>query len=269
MNLRYQTNREYIELLENKLNLPQLFAVVTWGCSGSTWFAKILNSHPDIFCLHAYNQHIALTTDTEANEGIEYLKSISISAHGYKLAGDIHGINRAEIENIRNYFNEQINVAILIRNPLDRLKSMYANMLVYGGGTGNYKYIKDRLMELNYKSLSKEVVLFAHSINMLNAIIDESKFSDFIIEMEKLNDKKYLKQTIETLSRGSLQIEDDWLENLNITPFNSHIGKKCITQFSDTEKELIALILDDRALGIYEEIGYSVEELASIKRNYS
>src|SRR5436305_15337620 len=42
--------------------LPDLFAVISWGCSATTWVAPTLNSHPDVFCLHNLRLHQACCT---------------------------------------------------------------------------------------------------------------------------------------------------------------------------------------------------------------
>jgi hypothetical protein len=35
---------------------PQQFAVVSWGCAATSWLARVLNGHPDIYCVHAANR---------------------------------------------------------------------------------------------------------------------------------------------------------------------------------------------------------------------
>src|SRR5688572_5871200 len=60
--------REERTLSSNTANLPDLqeelvtrykvkhvFGVISWGCAATAWLAGTLNSHPDIFCVHAGN----------------------------------------------------------------------------------------------------------------------------------------------------------------------------------------------------------------------
>jgi len=138
----FNTPLEYLDYLfyRNK-EIPHLFAIVTWGCSGSTWLAKVLNSHNEIFCLHCYNQHLSYVVNNSYLNGISYLKSIAVTATGYKLAGDVHGINREELPLIREFFGEKFRDAVLVRDPLSRLKSMIFCLEKLKGGFSDYSYI--------------------------------------------------------------------------------------------------------------------------------
>ena len=73
----------------------QLFAVISWGCAATLWLHKVLNTHPEIFCLHALNNELFSTSTTKSEkkiDGLEYFQVIAKLAHGYKAIGDIYGV---------------------------------------------------------------------------------------------------------------------------------------------------------------------------------
>ncbi len=257
----FDSTFEYLEYLYNIQPKPRLFAVITWGCCGSTWLAKVLNSHPDIFCLHCLNQHFSYLYGSPYVEGIGYLKTISVTANGYKLAGDIHGVDREELPYLRKVLGKNFRDAVLVRDPLKRLKSMCYCLRRLKGGYSDYSYIEELIEsnKLKLKNYSMNEILFVHAVNMLNAIIEETQLSSRIEKIEDLTeDKNKFIEFIDYLSDGGIILDEHWVSQVfSIPKINSHIGDREIT-FDNHEIEIMNRVIKPEAIKLYENLGYNM-----------
>jgi hypothetical protein len=77
---------------------PHLFAVVSWGCAATGWTARTLNSHPDIFAVHAANTAWAMLGGGRTLTGVEYMRVLGMLGTNHAAAGDVHGITAYDIE---------------------------------------------------------------------------------------------------------------------------------------------------------------------------
>jgi hypothetical protein len=104
-----------------------LFAVSSWGFAATTWLAKVLNDHPEIFCVHALN--VVLRQECEPGldvKGLDYAGLIGRIASGYRFVGDVHGFSPAEIKLLGETFGDKFSGVVLVREPVDRLRSYLA-----------------------------------------------------------------------------------------------------------------------------------------------
>jgi hypothetical protein len=104
----------------------QAFAVVSWGCAATAWLAKILNSHPEIFCVHALRSYWTTLGQATGLDDLTYMQVIASQGHAHKAAGDVHGIDRANIPTLRQAFGPRFNAVVVVRHPLPRLCSLLA-----------------------------------------------------------------------------------------------------------------------------------------------
>src|SRR5438874_9275816 len=103
---------------------PDLFAVVSWGCSATKWVATTLNSHPDVFCLHNLRFYQECFTPNQPRLPDDtYLSMVQHLARGYVLAGDVHGIDRGSVPLLKEHFGERFRAAAVVRDPHKRLLS--------------------------------------------------------------------------------------------------------------------------------------------------
>ena len=100
----------------NSISAPQLFSVVSWGCAATQWLHKVLNAHPEIFCLHALNITL-LKTDTlklgKKMDGLEYFQVIAKLAYAYKAVGNIHGLSCHHVPELRRVLGDKFNAVAL------------------------------------------------------------------------------------------------------------------------------------------------------------
>jgi len=103
------------------------FLVTRMGSTGSTWLAKLLNSHPDVFCTHeqvlarVHARRSFGTTDI-----VELIRAIASNTHhgAYQAAGDIGSIWLGHARALRGRFT----TALLLRHPA---RLLYTRLKIY------------------------------------------------------------------------------------------------------------------------------------------
>jgi hypothetical protein len=69
---------------------------------------------------------LAESAGGERIDGIRYIHLIELMVQSYEVAGDVHGISRDPIPEIRETLGERFKAAVLIREPLKRFASQLA-----------------------------------------------------------------------------------------------------------------------------------------------
>ena len=205
-----------------------LFAVVSWGCAATTWLARALNSHHDIFCAHCLGNALMNLGGAPSISGLAYLRILA-GQGGYKAVGDVHGVARHEIKPLRAALGDEFGCAILVREPLARLRSQFSLFRRCGyQGWGNLDYV-DSISEtagLDPKSLSVEQRHALHGINMLNAIIDERATDARIFRIEDVTSSpRPFTDLVLEITGGKVDCDPAWAELvIGMTPTNRHIS---------------------------------------------
>ena len=110
-------------LRDVKLRLSQLspspncrkFLVNRMGSTGSAWLAKLLNSHPDVFCSHeGVVSRIHPAREYGEEDILEFVESLAAeTAHGaYRAIGDVGSVWTGHVAYVSSF-----TTAILIRHP--------------------------------------------------------------------------------------------------------------------------------------------------------
>ena len=91
------------------------FLINRMGSTGSTWLAKLLNSHPDVFCSHegiVFRIHPAQNYDE--SDILKFIESLAAeTAHGaYSAIGDIGSVWTGHVAYLPSF-----TTAILLRHP--------------------------------------------------------------------------------------------------------------------------------------------------------
>lgn len=242
-------------------NSPQLFAVISWGAAATLWLSKALNSHPEIFCLHATNLHLTFDKDRRAfpkNDGLEYLCIIAKSANGYQAGGDVHGISRYDIPEIRQLLGDMFNAVVVIRSPIPRLKSTLNHLRLlekYQLHDVDYvnDIIKNNSITLPYNDYGDK--LFVHAVNMLNSIVEEINIGKIYKSEDLTTNKSILYEFIEEITRGKIKTDSELLSNmLKIDRVNKHVKEEI--QFDDWQIDVIKSVVSSKAWELYSKLGY-------------
>jgi hypothetical protein len=241
----------------------QVFAVVSWGCAATNWTARALNAHPDVFCMHAANRAWKKFGNAPLSDGVDYLGILLRQAHGYAAIGDIHGIDRDQIAEARLRFGTRFEAAVLIREPLARLRSQ---LILFERNQykswGDLLYV-DSLIEpagIDPRSLTVEKRHFIHAVNMLNSILFESHVGPVFRSEDLTTSPDHLIEFAAHLTRRKIVPSLAWAEAMIELPRVAvRVGKGSEREFSEFEKRVLAAVVRPEAWTEYEKHGYSIK----------
>ena len=244
-----------------------LFAIITWGSTGTSWISKILNHHPEIFCVH----ELALVLDQsklfssndfwDKFDPIDYMKIVARTSH-HEVKGDVHSFRPEDIPQLKEYFGKNFTSVVIEREPISRLKSTIS---LYNS-TKQYKlydieFIDDIISKkkIDLPKFDYEHKLFVIGVNLLNAIEREVNYNaGKMFRMEDLvSDPKYLKSLIEEISSGELSADDELLYKMIKTPPANIRASKEKIEFEDWQIDVIKKTVDEKAWDLYSKIGYA------------
>ncbi len=242
---------------------PRLFALVSWGCAGTSWIARALNAHPDIFCVHAAGTMWKIFAGSPPVDGVEYMRIIGAQGYAHALAGDVHGVSRHTIPALKQEFGPRFAAAVLVRDPLPRMRSQLALMdrlRVHEGWDVGHVDTMARQCGLDPTGWTYPDRLQFHAANMLNAIVEEVTVGP-VFRIEDVSRKpESLHALLNHLSGGELACPSWWIEHvLRLKPLNSHTGTLSPAVPLQVSPQLLRTVLRPEAAALYEQLGYSLK----------
>ena len=245
---------------------PQLFAVVTWGCAASHWVSLTLNTHPDIFCLHGGNGILKFFGQSPVLDGLEYMQLVWALGRGGKVMGDVMGVSRHHVPKLRQLFAKNFNAVVVVRDPIPRLVSQLALFNNFshlrGGLWPGMSYI-DSVLEshgiaLPTPDVNEQHRLFAHGVNMLNAITEEKDVGTVYRCEDLTTNAPRFRLFVEELTGGEVPIDEAWVRKSVSRPkTNSHKDKGAEVKFNDWQLDVIRKVVKPEAWRLYEGLGYA------------
>ncbi|MGH7048671.1 MAG: hypothetical protein ACREE2_20040 [Stellaceae bacterium] len=243
---------------------PHVFSVISWGCAATGWLAYTLNSHPDIYCVHAANVFWSRLGEQRYIDGISYLRIIGSQGYAYKAAGDVHGVSREAVAALRKEFGEDFGCAVVVRDPLPRLRSQLAlfEALNYDRRSwGDLEYVDGvcRNSGLNPERLSDERRFFVHGVNMLNAVTDEASTARVYRSEDLTSVPGKLRQFALEITNHNVSVSKEWAEEaVARRPINAHVSCSA-RQFDRWQRHVIQSVVTPEAWEIYRSLGYECE----------
>ena len=252
---------EYQQAFLKKYPCPQLFAVISWGCAATGWLARVLNRHPDIYCVHATNVHWHTLGNVEKLDGVRYLRIVGSQGNAHLAAGDVHGISRHCVPECRRDFGNKFNAAVVVREPISRLHSQLALYRDFEGfHVWDLEYLEPLLAR---KSIvlgpaDYESRLFVHAANMLNAILDEHGVGKIYRSEDLTSNGEVLGAFVEEITRGRVSPASEWLQSaIQTRKVNVHSGASPRQDLNDWQIEVVQKVVDPKAWEMYESLGYA------------
>jgi len=241
--------------------MPFLFCVVSWGAAATQWLANTLNSHPDIFCVHCANQFWQRLAGARYVDGWQYLRILGSESPASRACGDVHGVSREMIPDLRAKLGNSFNCAIVVREPLARLHSqiaLFEKWPVKSAWSVDYvQQFIDQGVRLPEDTMLNR--LFLHGVNMLNAIIQEELIAPLWRCEDITADAAMLARFVDELTRGHVQVEPAWAQRaVQAPPSNRHSDSNASQRhFEAWQIEAIRKIVQPKAWSLYETLGYA------------
>lgn len=246
------------------LNMPcdRLFAVISWGAAATRWLAKTLDSHPEVLCLHAGSHAIA--SFGRPIEAMEYYRALTMLGHGYRAAGDVHGIGRHDVPALRKAFGDRFQAVVLVREPIARLHSLMAHYDQFRGlDAWGLSYVDD-LVATRRLTLpdGEDSRMFIHAANMLNAIVEERAIGRVYKTEELTSSAETLAALVRELGGGDIEPTAEWLAaGLRLPRINAHESSR-ERVLTDWQREVLGAVVTEDAWRMYAQLGYPVASFA-------
>jgi hypothetical protein len=240
----------------------RVFTVISWGCAATDWTARVLNSHPEIFCLHTGNlrlQQLAYPALPRL-DGVAYLRLVASLGAGYAVAGDVHGMDRRHLPELREAFGDALACAVLVRDPLPRVRSQ---MAVFDEFRGFSIWDLDpvtRLAEAAGVTLPPGDVrsrMFVHAANMLNAIVEEREVGPVFRTEDITSVPDRLAAFITTLTAGTVPLGREWLQGVIARPRTNRHHEGGEHEWTSWEIDVLRSVVRPEAWAAYVDLGYS------------
>lgn len=244
--------------------LPFLFCVVSWGAAATQWLAATLNAHPDIFCVHCANQFWERLGGARSLDGWEYLRILGCESPSSRACGDVHGVSRETIPDLRNKLGNSFNCAVLVREPLPRLRSQMAHFENWPVKSAwNVDYVQrflDEGVRLPQDNINNR--LFLHGVNMLNNICVEEPLATLWRSEDLTSNAAMLSSFVEDLTRGNVKADRDWAERAVSRPASNRHRQPdaSAVKFEPWQMDAISKIVTPQAWQLYEKIGYKIPD---------
>ena len=171
-----QVTKTFSEYVYQKYAPPPLFCIVSWGCAATKWLSVVLNSHPDIFCVHDQRFFWQQFAGSRDISDVEYLKIIGMQGNGHSLAGDVHGIARFSVMQLKSEFGDTFRCAVVVRNPLERAFSAVRLWNEFQPDAMDLSYLaQQEYSPIQQFLTTQDARLFAHALKLSTAIKEEKQ----------------------------------------------------------------------------------------------
>jgi len=237
----------------------QMFAVISWGCAATTWLARALNGHPDIFCVHAANTEWSIFGGAPIIDGVRYIRLVGRMGYGHIAGGDVHGVSRDQIPLLREEFGNRFESAVVVRDPIPRLRSQYS-LFRHGklNVWGDLRYVDSIAVRagLDPAHLTVDERLMIHGTNMLNSILPERESSVVVKSEDLTSSAKALVKFVSHVTRGKVDVGIDWAQRTVSLPRLRLRPDPTDGEITDWQWNVIRHCVLPEAWDAYEELGY-------------
>lgn len=242
--------------------MARLFSVISWGCAATHWLARALNSHSEIFCVHAGNFSLHQYGRAPYLDGPEYLRVIGELGTSYTAAGDVHGVDIRTIQVVRDAFGDRFGCAVVVREPIARLHSQLAlfksNLQSRAWNVDHIQHFVNQGVVLPVDNYETRLTL--HGIWMLNMIVRE-RATARVWRCEDLTTRAdVLAEFATELTGGAIPVDLLWARAAigapRVEQHASFDRNPADRQFDDWQIEALRKIVSPAAWDLYSELGY-------------
>jgi hypothetical protein len=247
---------------------PRVFAVVSWGCAATHWLARVLNSHPDILCLHHVASQIRYITGQ--SDPVDYRRIMLVlqgSGQGHALVGDVHGVDTISAQTLIDWYGDGFRCVCLLRDPVPRLASNFAMFELFAtrapGMLDQFTNSARRLAcyeKLAHRLASPERLFFVHCAQMLNSVLHERQLATIYRMEDVTRSPAVLRRLIDELSAGTVAATESFAQAA-LTAERSHSHRKGRNfELADWQLEVLQHVVAREAWLAYADLGYRVEQ---------
>jgi hypothetical protein len=243
-----------------QVNMPGIrrFLVARMGSTGSTWFSKLLDSHPDVLCSHeGILMQVYPAKSYGTDEMLRYIEYFSSDAkHGaYRTLGDV-GSAWAELFPLISFTK-----AILVRHPArvlqTRLDVWQRDQSFSDIPVETADYLRE-LWDIDLVAQSPIDRIFLNDIWSFVMQLWAISYTDAVIVVERLRDPGYCQKILKTLT--DIEYPPALIEYAIAAPQNRRSGKESksiaeiVENFTERQRGWYNLMLTD----VVGQFGYEL-----------
>ncbi len=236
-----------IETKSKPSSKRRLFVSYSWGAAGSTWLARALNAHADIFAIHRPRFDDEGPDDiADAARRLNSLFTSRSMGGVYPIVGVTHGVHTEAHDELTAMFSGRFAPFTVVRHPVLRVESHRA---LLAKTDSNERSDRDR---------------FRQSTKALNRVINEVSMNIPIHRVEDLSTRVDAFQAlVDYLSNSTVEFEPTRLAQLQAERVGSHRSnsasvQEVIDSWPTAWRRDFNRILEPRAIDIYGQLGYVV-----------
>jgi hypothetical protein len=240
----------------------QLFAVISWGCAATTWIARALNSHPDIFCVHALNVALERVSGGPRLDGVDYLRILDPQSFAHPAAGDVHGVSPATLPALREEFGDRFRSVVVVRDPLPRLGSLLSFFDRVGRVeawdlTHSDSLVEEKAIELPDRDYATR--FFVHAANMLNAVVGEVAAGPIYRAEDITSSRAALAAFVTDVTGGAVRPTRGWITKTR-RGARVNVNPRQDAGLADWQRDVVTQIVQPEAWTLYRALGYELPD---------
>lgn len=246
---------------------PRRFLVNRMGSTGSTWVAKLLNSHPEVFCSHeGILAKVFPSSELNSDQIITFIQFLAANTtHGaYSAFGDI---GSSWLGHVISLPVDTFTTAMLLRHPAKmlntRLEVIGKDPASIPGVNKGFMLCIEKIWGIKSSTLNiidqiflQDAFVFASQVQGLNKV-------DLIMLIENMNDLDYCQSAAFRLT--GLMYEASALERFLNHPLNRRSANRSVKEilrgFSEQQRRWYQLMLKE----VLPHFGYALEDDACLQ----
>jgi hypothetical protein len=234
----------------------RVFAVISWGCAATTWIARALNAHPDIYATHRMTSVSRLTG--VKLEAAEYLDLLAMESFAYVAVGDVHSISSTDVPALNEMFGDRFRAAVVVREPYRRYRSTRAmQRKLAHTGFWDHEHLHEpaRAAGLDIADDDTDAWFAVGAANLLNMVTAEDPGCPIYRSEDLVSDPATLVRFVRHLSGGRVHPTAEWARTeVRREPVHSHA--RAGDELTARDHEIIQRIVRPEAWAAYRRLGY-------------
>jgi hypothetical protein len=257
-----------------------VFYTNSWGHCGDHWLAKVLNLHPEIFALNAYEgvraKYIKTHDRGSRPDVLAYTAFLEDMGTDFGVIGDCHGYKAHEMGPVQKKYGERVPILNLVRHPhvwleyfvRHRMNNMRMPWDYLDPVEFEWKIVKHDLFANKglkpYTRDDKEIWMHYQGCYTLSGVTYDTPFNIRTCRIEDLTGSRgALAGAVDFLTRGRYSFDAALLDEAMRQSGRVFKGEETVSDpaavyagWPDWKREAFAALVGGETLEFFQDLGY-------------